>query len=91
MENCSIFYGHLEYLPVISYILWPFGNAVVKIVIYITVLACLCQEKIWQPCSPEVIVQKRPFNSASKLHLHLKNGWHILPRPDMTKRAEEDI
>jgi hypothetical protein len=29
MENVGIFYGHLEYISAIRYILWPFGYLVV--------------------------------------------------------------
>jgi hypothetical protein len=29
MENARIFYGHLEYVAVIWYILWPSGNVLV--------------------------------------------------------------
>jgi hypothetical protein len=29
IENFGIFYGHLKYVTVIWYILWPFGNLVV--------------------------------------------------------------
>jgi hypothetical protein len=29
MENIGIFYGHLESIMAIGYIIWPFGNLVV--------------------------------------------------------------
>jgi hypothetical protein len=44
MENAGIFCGHLEYLKVIWYILWPFDNVVV--IWYICPrFGKLCQEK----------------------------------------------
>jgi hypothetical protein len=42
MENAGIFYGHLEYLAVIRYILWPFGNVVVIWYIFLY-FGILCQ------------------------------------------------
>jgi hypothetical protein len=47
MENDGIFYGHLEYLSVIWYILGPFGNVV--IIWYIFPLFGMCQDKSGNP------------------------------------------
>jgi hypothetical protein len=48
MENAGIFYGHLEYLTVIWYILWPFGNFVVIWHIFPR-FGKLCREKSGNP------------------------------------------
>jgi hypothetical protein len=48
MENAGIFYGHLEYITVIRYILWPFGNVVV-IWYSFPRFGTLCQEKSGNP------------------------------------------
>jgi hypothetical protein len=48
MEMAGIFYGRLEYLTVIWYILWPFGNVVVIWYIF-PLLGILCQEKSGNP------------------------------------------
>jgi hypothetical protein len=48
MENAGIFYGHLEHLTVILYILWPFGNVVVIWYIFPRFWK-VASRKIWQP------------------------------------------
>jgi hypothetical protein len=41
MENVGIFYGHLEYITAIGYILWSLGKLVV--------IWYIVSRKIWQP------------------------------------------
>jgi hypothetical protein len=48
MENAVIFYGHLEYLTVVWYILWLFGYALVIWYIFPR-FGILCQEKCGNP------------------------------------------
>jgi hypothetical protein len=45
MENNGIFYGHLEYVTTIWYILWPFGNFVVKWYIFHSFWYMYCTKK----------------------------------------------
>jgi hypothetical protein len=48
MENVGIFYGHLEHIAAIWYILWKLGNLVS--IWYIFPCFCiLCQEKTGNP------------------------------------------
>jgi hypothetical protein len=44
MENVGIFYGHLENITAIWYILWPFGNLVAIWYIPPPPFGILCQE-----------------------------------------------
>jgi hypothetical protein len=48
MAKVGIFYGHLEYIKVIWYILWPFGN-LVAIWYILPRFGTLCQEKSGNP------------------------------------------
>jgi hypothetical protein len=48
MENAGIFYGHLEYITVIWYILWPFLYFVVIWYIFPR-FGILCQENSGNP------------------------------------------
>jgi hypothetical protein len=50
METAGIFYGHLEYVTVIWYILWPFCNVAVIWYIFPR-FNTLCQEKSGNPVS----------------------------------------
>jgi hypothetical protein len=46
----GIFYGHLEYISAICYILWSLGNIVVIWYIFLC-LGALCQEKSGNPAT----------------------------------------
>jgi hypothetical protein len=48
MENVDIFYGHLEYIEAIWYMLW-YMYFEVSWYVYSTFLV-YCIKKIWQPC-----------------------------------------
>jgi hypothetical protein len=48
MDNVGIFHGHLEYLTVIWYILWPFGIFCGHLV-HIFPFWYVVPRKIWQP------------------------------------------
>jgi hypothetical protein len=48
MENVGLFYGHLEYITAIRYILWPFGELVVIWYIF-HCFGILYQEKSGNP------------------------------------------
>jgi hypothetical protein len=48
MENIGIYYGHLEYITAMLYILWPFGNSTV-IRSIIPRFGLSCQEKSGNP------------------------------------------
>jgi hypothetical protein len=48
MEKVGIFFGHLEFIEAIRYILWPFGN-LVAIWYNSPPFGILCQEKSGNP------------------------------------------
>jgi uncharacterized membrane protein YuzA (DUF378 family) len=50
MENVGIFYGHLEYLTAITYILWTFANVVAIWYIFHSFGTYIVSRKVWQPC-----------------------------------------
>jgi hypothetical protein len=65
MENAGIFYGHLEYFPVIWYILRPFGNVVVIWYIFPR-FGVLFQEKSGNPGSTTQLLTL-PINDINNL------------------------
>jgi beta-lactamase regulating signal transducer with metallopeptidase domain len=48
MEKVGLFLGHLKYITAILYILWPFGNLVAILYIFLR-FGTLCQEKSGNP------------------------------------------
>jgi hypothetical protein len=54
MGNVGIFYGHLEYITAIWYILWQFCKLVVKW--YIFPHFGIFYQKIWQPWSTLFVI-----------------------------------
>jgi hypothetical protein len=54
MEKVGIFYGRLEYITAIWYILWPFGN-LVAIWDSFPRFGILCQEQSGNPVSLQVL------------------------------------
>jgi hypothetical protein len=52
MEKVGMFYGHLEYITDIGYILWPFGN-LVAIWHILPRIGILCEEKSGNPAFGE--------------------------------------
>jgi hypothetical protein len=52
MENVGIFYGYLENITAIWYILWPFGKLVI-IWYFFSQFWFIVSKKIWQPRSKD--------------------------------------
>jgi hypothetical protein len=71
MQNIGIFYGNMEYILAIWYIIWPFGNLVVFW--YISpFLVYFVSRKIWQPCCKVPAGEK----AVSQSREYMRPGFH---------------
>jgi hypothetical protein len=62
MEKVGIFYGDLEYITAVLYILWPFGNLVA---IFPRCWYTLSR-KIWQPWPPSNPLMLYPQSTSGR-------------------------
>jgi hypothetical protein len=94
MEKVGIFYGGLEYITVIWYILWPFGNLCSDNLVYFPQFWYIVQIKLWQPWYKRVSPGRKgnviifiTFISAA-LELNVSNTYFPLQFANFSKFAD---